>query len=391
VEKVDLDLTIKFSFLHSFIFRIEGAFRLQAGAATYFEDLSFIKAYRPGLFHCSMQKEVLDMKQRMEVMRTVKDTSSKAGIKTALMIKKVSNDTQIIEENYELHRQFNQAVGECSMLSALREFELRLTDKLGGKELVHSKTVARVVINKFNQFAKIEYFHDNTKKVNYFDDAHKDAVDNMNRTLMSKILRKAVKQSDGKGVVAASLSLIPFFLNRDLKQNSKYAPLLLWSHIEFLRASSALKERFLEHISINTTGTKEGGIAWDMHNEHCILLVKKLLKALNIRSGLQADQAILDLGVSSKIVSNDAASLGVADKRPGTAYSYLTEENIEEMMEIYNKVQPFKETRTVIKFQQKMESLFEGEALSDANIKRFLKRNRENFYKSRLMRRNWKV
>ena len=36
-------------------------------------------------------------------------------------------------------------------------------------------------------------------------------------------------------------------------------------------------------------------------------------------------------------------------------------------------------------------SLFEGEALSDTNIKRFLKRNRENIYKSRLMRRNWKV
>ena len=48
-----------------------------------------------------MQKEVLDTRQRMEVMRTVKDTSSKAGIKTALMIKKVSNDTQIIEENYD--------------------------------------------------------------------------------------------------------------------------------------------------------------------------------------------------------------------------------------------------------------------------------------------------
>ena len=126
-------------------------------------------------------------------------------------------------------------------------------------------------------------------------------------------------------------------------------------------------------------------------NRTKILLVKKLLKSLNIRSGLQADQAILDLGVSSKIVSSDAASLGVADKKPGTAYSYLTEENIQEMMDIYNKVQPFKETRTVIEFQQKMESLFEGEALSDKNIKRFLKRNKDNFYKSRLMRRNWKV
>ena len=108
-------------FLKSSVSRIKGAFRLQAGAATCFDDLSFIKAYRPGYFHCSMQKEVLDMKQRMEVMRTVKDTSSKAGIKTALMIKKVSKDTQTVKENYELHRQFNQAVGECSMLSALQD------------------------------------------------------------------------------------------------------------------------------------------------------------------------------------------------------------------------------------------------------------------------------
>ena len=92
--------------MQSYVSRIEGAFRLQASAATFFEDLSFIKAYRPGYFHCSMQKEVLDMKQRMEVMRTVKNTSSKAGIKTAFMIKKVSNDMQIIKENYELHRQF---------------------------------------------------------------------------------------------------------------------------------------------------------------------------------------------------------------------------------------------------------------------------------------------
>ena len=37
---------------------------------------------------------------------------------------------------------------------------------------MRSRTVAQAIIIK--KFAKIEYFHDDTKKIDYFADAHKD-------------------------------------------------------------------------------------------------------------------------------------------------------------------------------------------------------------------------
>ena len=290
------------------------------------------------MFHCSLQKEILDMTQKMPVMRSTKDSTSKAGLKTAAFIKKVSNDPKVITDNYEVTRQFSEATGECALLSAWKEFQSKLLEKLGDQKVKKSKSMAKKIIEKFKEFAQINCFLDGKYKPEFFDDCHKDATDNMNRTILSKLLRKAVKQSDGLGILSVSLALIPFFLNRDITQNSKYAPLLLWFHIEYLRASTPLKKRLLRTMCINTSGTLEGGVSWDMENEFCIMLVKNLLKTLKITTGLHADQAVLDLPVSNRVVSNDAAAVGAPFKKAGHAYRYLTEENLQEMMAVFDQV-----------------------------------------------------
>jgi hypothetical protein len=62
------------------------------------------------------------------------------------------------------------------------------------------------------------------------------------------------------------------------------------------------------------------------------------------------------------------------------------------MCDVFDEVNPFSSDRAVIVYQQKvMQSMFEGEALSEKNLSRFIKRNKSQFHKSRLMRKEWKI
>ena len=51
----------------------------------------FCKIFRPGMFHCSLNKEILDMEQKMPELRNVDDQTSKAGLKTRAGIRNVTN------------------------------------------------------------------------------------------------------------------------------------------------------------------------------------------------------------------------------------------------------------------------------------------------------------
>ena len=348
----------------------------------------FCKIFRPGMFHCSLNKEILDMEQKMPELRNVDDQTSKAGLKTRAGIRNVTNVGKVIQDkNYELHRQYSEAVGERALLCAWKEYLKTLSTE---EKTTKTKENAEFILKKFVKVFQFNYYFDQEYEPDYFDDCHKDALDNANRTILSKLLRKAVKQSDGKGVRASSLALIPFFLNRGLVQNSKYAAMLLMAHIEYLRASTKLKDRLDRYVSVNTKGGWETGIAKDMQNEFYVDTVKKLLKNLKIKTSYQADRAILDLPVSSKIVENDLDAVGMKKEGQGTSYAYLTEENLQEMDEVFEEVNPFSQDRDKITFQQDMPAMFEGPALSDENLVRFLARNRYSFHKSRIMRHEWK-
>ena len=68
----------------------------------------FCKIFRPGMFHCSLNKEILDMEQKMPELRNVDDQTSKAGLKTRAGIRNVTNVGKVIQDkNYELHRQYS--------------------------------------------------------------------------------------------------------------------------------------------------------------------------------------------------------------------------------------------------------------------------------------------
>jgi hypothetical protein len=99
---------------------------------------------------------------------------------------------------------------------------------------------------------------------------------------------------------------------------------LMWAHIEYMRASKKLRERLDMYVGINNRGGKDTGLSKDMQNELFVCLVKTLFKSMKIRTGLQADRAILDLPVSSRVIKNDQGAVGINPEDRSTAYAYLT-------------------------------------------------------------------
>ena len=361
--------------------RYESARKCQVFAATYYEQLRFIKCIRPGHFHALLNKLKQDMAKKLPVLTNVADKTSMAALKTATGLKYISNDPDDISKHYERTRQFQEAITDVSIISAWGQFTSKVI------EHEQTKEGAMSLIKEFMNDTKIQYYYDPDMEATtqYKDDCEKDCIDNINRGLLGKMLDRAIADGDGKGIRACSLVLVLYFLNRSDIQNSKYAPLMLEAHIDFLRMSSMDQFLIDRYATINTQGTRGHNKSHDMHEENIIKRLKKLLNSTRNKTGLQLDKKVLSMQVIDLVVENEHQAVGLV-KSGNSRYSYLSQQQMEDLMEVFEQTNPFNPERPTLSYKQNLPSMWEGEAMSVPNIERFLTRNSGDYVRSRSLR-----
>ena len=126
----------------------------------------------------------------------------------------------------------------------------------------NQKEDAKFLIAKFLNDMKIYYLYDTKKdysKETFYDDLERNVCDLAARGLVELVLDRVQKNSDGTGLRACSLALLPYFLNRtgmapkllSLSKsnilltgediNSKYAAHILFNNIDYMRCDSRTK------------------------------------------------------------------------------------------------------------------------------------------------------
>ena len=213
-----------------------------------------------------------------------------------------------------------------------------------------------------------------------------------NRMLLIKMLKMAVKNGDGVGIRAMKLVLVPFFLARAEKQNSKYALYLIREHIDHEGTDSLTKERKDMYCTINVTGKPGSNRAHDTTMENLNLEGKKMLKTQkgDVKP-MDLEKNVLASNTMDMMVSLDKEVNGMdGGTGGGHADKKIKEEALEDIKEEIEIAKPFSHSRKKVVFQQRMRTVWaggqEGGRLSDSNLERFLDRNAESYEEDRLRR-----
>ena len=287
-----------------------------------------------------------------------------------------------------------EKVGELLLVDLFKEFIQKETNPDAIESSEKSFEMAKELIVAFMQKSRIQYhFKRNViMPPPYYDDLEENSIDLINRMLMSKMMKKAVKVGDGVGIRAMKLALVPFFLARADKQNSKYALYLFREHVDHEGADSLTKERIDMYCTINVTGKPGSNRAHDTTMENLNLEGKQLLKTKNYdMDPLDLEKSVLASNTMNMMVSLDKEVNGFdGGTGGGHAGKKICEEAIEDISEEIDVVKPFNHVRDKVVYQQRMRTLWaggqEGGRLCDDNLQRFLNRNSENYEEDRLRR-----
>ena len=138
------------------------------------------------------------------------------------------------------------------------------------------KEDAKTLILHFLDTKNIFYMYNTNKDYNkesFFDDLERNVCDLAARGLVELVLDRVQKNSDGIGLRACSLALLPYFLNRTgtatklawlthatLLQldntgediNSKYAAHILFNTIDYIRCDSRTKVNEVRYMGISS-------------------------------------------------------------------------------------------------------------------------------------------
>ena len=313
-----------------------------------------------------------------------------------------------MQAKYEAHNQVVEQVGELLLVDMFKEFlktEAKQTNRPvnetdGDKEAAETDSnkdsyeKANKLMMKFMNSCRVQYYlkRNLIMPAPYYDDLEENSVDLINRMLITKMMKRAVKVGDGVAIRAMKLSLVPFFLARADKQNSKYALYLLREHVDHEGADSLTKERVDMYCTVNVTGKPGENRAHDTTMENLNLEGKQMLKTKNENmDALDLEKTVLASNTMNMMVALDKEVNNIdGGTGGGHAGKKVSEEAIEDIVEEIAITQPFSRDRKKVVYQQRMRTLWsggqEGGRLCDASLQRFLDRNSENYEEDRLRR-----
>ena len=192
------------------------------------------------------------------------------------------------------------------------------------------------------------------------------------------------EEMDAFGLRAVRMTMIPYYLNRKLVQDSKYAMGLLFDLVMELSASERTRARMDNMVCVNKNGKPGEGIFRDKANEHIIREAKQSMNSLhgNLKD-LNLEKNITSLSIVNQVTAHDKVSMldGSSSSR---SYDHIGDERREAIAKELFKVNPFSKDRSKIDFFDKSKgSPFTGMDLP--SLERFMKRNRDKFRKQQLI------
>ena len=361
--------------------RFETVKRLAQSGVSAIERFEFMPIFRIGMFHLRMNKTIQDIECGMPVAVNVEDELSLGFFRTILGLNKISNDAENIKRcgEFEKHDQFLLEIGKEMLIEAFKCF----IDKYKEPMIKTSNGAVELVL-KFLSVSDIKYFWDpdNCNEKEKFDDILSSCKDTAGRTVLALVADKVEHEGDGMGIRAVRKAMIPYFLNKKIKQTSKYAIALLSDLVVYKGSSDRTKERIDLLATCNPSGGMGKGLARNQVNEHKVKLVKQSVRGLHSQlTDSVLSKTVLGSNVLSQLQEYDTEAMLLPPSGGGTSYKYMGEDLRLKIRAEIQKVKPFDLNRDKREYYDKPSgSVFRD--LTVDRVERFLMRNKGNFKRS---------
>ena len=235
-----------------------------------------------------------------------------------------------------------------------------------------------------------QFFFDekSTKKSEVFDDLLEHVKDVCERTVLSLVFDKMEEEADSLGLHALRIVMIPYFLGRKEKQDSKYASTLLTDLVMELSASPRTRERMDQLVCVNPSGRPGQAIARDKRCEHEVRRAKEEMRGMHgSLKDIQVEKRITGQNALHLILEHDRDSL-LLNNASQSSYDYVGPERRAIIAEELEKVQPFSKSRSKVSFkEQASQSVFSNVTLQ--KIERFVQLKKKNFNRNCSQKEKW--
>ena len=362
--------------------------RLRRSAVTAYERLDYVKYFRPELFHMKLNKVQQDYGFTMKSDINAADELSLGWFNGFLQMSKITNEAAKIKKPglFELHDQFYMAVGEQYLVNGFKTYIKDFDITAMTKDFIGCKGLVLDFLKKTN----IEYFFnvESSDKEDVFDDLMDYVKDVCGRTVLSLVFDKMEEEADSLGLHALRIVMIPYFLARKEKQDSKYAATLLTDLVMELSASPRTRERMNQLVCVNPNGKPGEAIARDKRCEHEVRRAKEEMRGLHgpLRDSL-VEKRITGQNALHLILEHDRESL-LLNKISQSSYDYVGPERRKTIAEQLDKVEPFSKSRSKVSFKEKSSgSVFSNMTLQ--KLERFVSLKKSNFNRNCTQKNKW--
>ena len=200
--------------------------------------------------------------------------------------------------------------------------------------------------------------------------------------------RKREEEGDSLGLHALRIVLIPYFLARKEKQDSKYAADLLSDLVMELSASPRTRTRMDQLVCVNPSGRPGQAIARDKRCEHEVSRAKEEMRSLHgpLKDSL-VEKRITGQNSLHLILEHDRSSL-LLNKLNQSSYDFIGPERRQSIAEELAKVEPFSKSRPKVSFDEKSTgSVFSS--LTMEKLDKFVTLKKSNFNRNCTQKKNW--
>ena len=278
------------------------------------------------------------------------------------------------------------AVGEQFLISGFKSFIKDVDLSSVSKDFLGCK----YLITEYLSRSDITYFFDSeaTKKKEVFDDLLEHVKDVCERTVLSLVFDKMEEEADSLGLQALRIVMIPYFLGRKEKQDSKYASTLLTDLVMELSASPRTRERMNQLVCVNPSGRPGQAIARDKRCEHEVRRAKEEMRGLHgSLKDIQVEKRITGQNALHLILEHDRESLLLNNVNQST-YDYMGSERRNMIAEELDKVEVFSKSRKKVSFKEQTSCRVFGRVTLQ-KLERFIDLKKKNFNRNCSQKSSW--
>ena len=238
--------------------------------------------------------------------------------------------------------------------------------------------------------SNIEYYFDveSSDRGEVFDDLLEHVKDVCQRTVLSLVFDKMEEEANSLGLHALRIVMIPYFLARKEKQDSKYAASLLIDLVMELSASPRTRERMNQLVCVNPGGKPGQAIARDKRCEHEVRRAKEEMRSLHgpLKDSL-VEKRITGQNALHLILEHDRDSL-LQNKMSQSSYDSVGVERRKIIADELEKVEPFSKLRSKVKFKEQRSTSVFG-SLNFQKLEKFVNMKKTNFNRNCTQKKSW--